>query len=63
MFFSKPATYHTEVPAHDSTERRLQRIESRLVRLMQHLGLDPYEKVPAQFREELMRKGERNERS
>lgn len=30
-------------------EKRLVRIESRLVRLMIHLGIDPYEKMYDQF--------------
>lgn len=30
-------------------ERRLVRIESRLVRLMIHLGIDPYERMYEQF--------------
>jgi hypothetical protein len=60
MFFNRNEPH--ELPAHDSTERRLQRIESRLVRLMQHLGLDPYEKVPQQYRQELARRGDQYER-
>jgi len=44
---------------HDSVERRLQRIESRIVRLMMHFGLDPYEKVPQQYRKALYERGER----
>lgn len=33
----------------DDMEKRLVRIESRLVRLMIHLGIDPYEKMYDQF--------------
>lgn len=58
MFLRKPLIETPEPPAHDSVERRLQRIESRLVRLMQHLGLDPYEKVPPQYRKQVTERTE-----
>lgn len=31
----------------DSIERRLARLETRLVQMMMHFGLDPYEKMHA----------------
>jgi hypothetical protein len=36
-------------PQPSEVEKRLVRIESRLVRLMIHLGIDPYEKMYEQF--------------
>ena len=33
----------------DTTEQRLIRIESRLVQIMLHLGIDPYKKMYEQF--------------
>lgn len=33
----------------DEVEKRLVRIESRLVQIMMHLGLDPYRKMYDQF--------------
>ena len=59
MFFNsnKPMNETKQPAAHDSVERRLQRLESRMVRLMQHFGLDPYEQVPQQYRKDLMNRG------
>lgn len=40
---------NVDKPNQSDMEKRLVRIESRLVRLMMHLGIDPYEKMYDQF--------------
>ena len=46
-WFDRQAVERQQQPS--EMEKRLVRIESRLVRLMIHLGIDPYEKMYDQF--------------